>query len=596
MRLIQRVMTGTCALVLGGAGFSSAGYATGTTVYGAGSSLVAPYAREEFDCFGHDANLYFQNATPANAPTVTNPLSFTYNGTQCTSLNEITGNGAPPVAAPIDSTSTLNYESTGSGTGIKAIFRHDATAIGALPSTWPSAPLGVQYALAETSLDATDVSIWNSGNDSAYNSGTNVCSSSGTEHVGLCIAGPGETPGGSNQYANPAQSYGALIQIPMLVTPVAIAFDPVYAKVLNADNSVTEYKFNLRFPRANGSGGLRLDQATFCKIFNGQITNWNDPAIKALNGNKSLEDPNDPTPAQHWSVTLQIVGRSDSSGTTSLFTRHAAAICPSVSYTSPTVNNYTSVTTTLPSAILGPTYNKNQGPNVAPAGETPGKFTVANGSDGVAQYVGFTQTPTTVGVAMLQGRIGYVGPDYALPYVNNTHATPSVLMTATLKNHAGTWEIPTPGTAAVAFGSQLPPQTSNASTGYYDASATSTGLRSNPQDWVQGTTTSSYLADPTPATAYPIVGTSNMIFYTCYKSGYSLNTMVGFLKWYGTAAEINGATTGLLQEAGFSAVPTVWRKAIQNTFITPSAAAGTSSLNLEPDAAGFGVCSSKVGG
>src|SRR3546814_19751333 len=109
-----------------------------------------------------------------------------------------------------------------------------------------------------------------------------------------------------------------MIQFPSLVAPVTIAFDPVYKKVRNADNSVTEYSFNLRFPRADGSGGLRLDQDTVCKIFNGQITNWNDPALKALNGNQDLKDPSD---TAAFDVPLQIVGRADSSGPRSLWTR-----------------------------------------------------------------------------------------------------------------------------------------------------------------------------------------------------------------------------------------------------------------------------------
>ena len=41
------------------------------------------------------------------------------------------------------------------------------------------------------------------------------------------------------------------------------------------------------------SGGLRLDQDAYCRIWNGQITNWNDARLKALNGNVSLQDPQD---------------------------------------------------------------------------------------------------------------------------------------------------------------------------------------------------------------------------------------------------------------------------------------------------------------
>jgi ABC-type phosphate transport system substrate-binding protein len=558
------MLMGATALVVGATGFAGAGNAAGTSVYGLGSSLVAPYVREEFDCFGSDANAYYQASPSTNAPIVNNPLPYvdTTAGTQCTSLNPITGAGAPTTVAPIDATSQLNYESTGSGTGIKGLVAHDATKAGALPSAWPSAPLGVQFGFAETSLDSTDVGIYNNGNVTGSTCG-------GQEHIGLCVVAPGVTPG-SGQVANPASQYGSVIQIPMLITPVAIGFDPVYEKVYDVGSgSTTSYKFRLHFPRADGSGGLHLDVATLCKIFNGQIQNWNDPALTALNGGTSLKDPTDPTPAGAWSVPLQIVGRSDSSGTTSLFTRHMAKVCPGVTYATGFQNNYTSVTTTLPSAIYAGVYTKTGAPgNNTPApGEVLGKFTGANGSDGVAEYVGFTRPVNATTTTLIQGRIGYLGPDYTLPAVTVTKSTASVLQTASLQNHANKWVAPTAGGALAAFAAQLPPQST--SKGVYSASTTANGLRSNPQDWVQGTTTSSYLADPIPATAYPITGTSNGLYYTCYSSAAKVTTMVGYLNWYLTNPNTISAT-GILGVAGFSPLPTAWRTAVLQTFVKPT--------------------------
>ena len=52
---------------------------------------------------------------------------------------------------------------------------------------------------------------------------------------------------------------------------------------------------------------LVLDASTLAKIFNGKITRWDDPAIKALN---SEEMPSEP---------IQVVYRSDGSGTTDNF-------------------------------------------------------------------------------------------------------------------------------------------------------------------------------------------------------------------------------------------------------------------------------------
>jgi phosphate transport system substrate-binding protein len=60
--------------------------------------------------------------------------------------------------------------------------------------------------------------------------------------------------------------------------------------------------------------GLKLDGATAANIFLGNITTWNDPAIAALNPGVSLP-----------STPIQIVHRSDESGTTKVFTSWLAA-------------------------------------------------------------------------------------------------------------------------------------------------------------------------------------------------------------------------------------------------------------------------------
>src|SRR5436190_13492976 len=55
--------------------------------------------------------------------------------------------------------------------------------------------------------------------------------------------------------------------------------------------------------------GLKLDGPTIAKIFLGEITKWNDPAIAALNSSASLPDEN-----------ITVVHRADSSGTTFIYT------------------------------------------------------------------------------------------------------------------------------------------------------------------------------------------------------------------------------------------------------------------------------------
>lgn len=64
-----------------------------------------------------------------------------------------------------------------------------------------------------------------------------------------------------------------------------------------------------------GLDALTLDGTTLAEIFLGNVTNWNDPAIAALNPGADLPDRD-----------IVVVHRSDSSGTTSIFTTYLADV------------------------------------------------------------------------------------------------------------------------------------------------------------------------------------------------------------------------------------------------------------------------------
>jgi phosphate transport system substrate-binding protein len=63
--------------------------------------------------------------------------------------------------------------------------------------------------------------------------------------------------------------------------------------------------------------GLKLNGDTLSKIFLGTITNWNDPAITALNPGVTLP-----------SNAIVTVHRSESSGTTNVFTKYLSLVSP----------------------------------------------------------------------------------------------------------------------------------------------------------------------------------------------------------------------------------------------------------------------------
>ncbi len=85
------------------------------------------------------------------------------------------------------------------------------------------------------------------------------------------------------------------INIPWYISPIAVAFN------------------------VEGVKDLKLDADTIAKIFRGDITNWNDAAIKAANPDATLPD-----------LAITPVHRSDNSGTTENFTDYLAAAASGV--------------------------------------------------------------------------------------------------------------------------------------------------------------------------------------------------------------------------------------------------------------------------
>src|SRR5690348_817203 len=141
----------------------------------------------------------------------------------------------------------------------------------------------------------------------------------------------------------------------------------------------------------SGVTGLKLDATTLAKIFQGQITTWNNAAIKTLNPSANL--PSTP-------ITLAV--RSDSSGTTqnfSLYLQKAA----------------------------GSAWKLGSSSTI----DWPKTAHAANGGSGLAQAV--KSTPGAIG------------------YVDFSTATASGLSAATIKNSAGSFVAPsTTGATAAA--------------------------------------------------------------------------------------------------------------------------------------------------
>ncbi|MBV9992130.1 MAG: substrate-binding domain-containing protein [Alphaproteobacteria bacterium] len=573
------LLSGACALAVGA---TTGAQAAATKVYGGGSSLISVYMVQAFNCYGNPQQLIIRS--PLSLKTI-NP--FNYTGTK----------GTPQDCASehVVTNASLFYDSASSGVGIAGIFSHDPSSTAPNgygdidPNTGGEQDMpAISFGMSDAGLSSTDVGFYNNGNDDQ--GPTNTCT---VKEQNVCVVAPGETAHPPTTYPNPAQSYGALVQFPVSVDPIAFAYDPTYKKVTSADGTTTtSYHFNIKFAHADGSGGLRLDKTAYCTIFNGiaagnPITNWNDSRLKALNGGTSLMDPTDPDPSD-WNnngVTLQIAGRGDSSGTTSIFTRHLARVCGTTGINLPN-NQYADGATTLPVSLQGGTFD---GTNAT--GVVVGKFTLATGSGNLAKYVAFTAIPGA-GQTLKQGNMAYIGADFVAPAneINGTNAFN--LNSADLKNESNKWVAATGANAASAFGSIAPPQ-SNAN-GKYDGSGcanASAHCRAHPYDWVEPVSKTSLLAAPTGKTAYPVVGTTNVLLYTCYHNAKVASTVKKFFTWYIKNDVVQEVPDGLLTKNGLASLPTSWRTAINETFLTNG-----SGLNLTIDKSGAGVCTGVNGG
>lgn len=576
-----QMLVGASTLAIGLAA-SGAASAADVQVYGGGSSLISVYAQQAFNCYGNTQPLIIRS--PLSLKTL---ADFNYVGTK----------GAPQNCATqkINTKTDLHYDSASSGVGIAGIFSHDPSStapngygdINPNQSGEQDMP-AISFGMSDAGLSATDVGVWENGNDN--NGPTNPCS---TPEQGVCVVASGETAHPPTTYPNPHQNRGALIQFPASIDPIAVAYDPTYKKVEAADgSSTTSYHFNIHFAHPDGSGGWRLDQAAYCTIFNGvaatsgagPIENWNDPRLKVLNGNVSLADPADPD-KNNFSVPLQIAGRGDSSGTTSIFTRHLARVCGSTGINLPN-NQYADGATTLPASLQGGTFD---GTNAT--GVVLGKFTLATGSGNLAKYVAFTAVPAN-SATLQQGNIAYIGADFVAP-ANSVNGNNNFnLNSADLKNHNNRFQAATGANAAAAFGSIAPPQ-SNAQ-GHYDnttCSGPSAKCRQHPYDWAEPVSKTSPLADPTAKTAYPMVGTTNVLLYSCYANSQVAVLIPKFFAWYSKSTTVQEVPDGLLTKNGLAALPGPWRTAISETFTS-----NTSGLNLNINKGGTANCAGIPGG
>jgi ABC-type phosphate transport system substrate-binding protein len=523
------------------------------TLKGNGASSIANVLVQELNCLGgNNNNLGLNDNTSTNLP------EHVYSPAKTTAANRLFDCNSESVHADIQG----QYVSTGSGDGRADWKNLNAAAIPDAKNPFTTGAddwTNIHFAFSDAAISSTELGAYNSA-------------------------------------AKPTA--GAAIQVPMFVLPVAVAYSPVYGKKKLGDGTVVELKFHLKTPRADGTGGLRLKKTTYCGIFNGTITNFNDPAITADNGGVPLFDTTNDT-ASRWSsagVPIKLVGRQEKSGTTNIFTRHLTAACGG-GYTAggtdllPTGRISVAAGTDASGGYAEATYNKTTGALLSGESEVPGKFGVVNGSDGVAHAIAFAPAdPVNNGDVTLNGHFGYVGADWVAPATISA----SLLHSADLQMASDTtgkkFYAPTAANATLSFKGILPPQ-SDAKGKYNTTPATGalTGNRNDPLAWVlPASVASNPLAQP--VNGYPIVGTTNMLLYTCYANADVRKAVQAFAELHlgkltvgdniaatakvpaklvtNVAKSSDGLPTGILARNGIAPLPAQWVNAINETFFT----------------------------
>jgi phosphate transport system substrate-binding protein len=199
--------------------------------------------------------------------------------------------------------------------------------------------------------------------------------------------------GGIEQFTKLTVDFGAS-DAPMKDEEVAAAEAASGAKVLHIPTVFGSVVLAYNLPDVQE---LKLDSDTLAAIFLGEITKWNDAKIVAINSGVALPD-----------TDIQVVHRSDSSGTTNIFTSYLADV------------------------------NQGWADKVGGGKEVQWPAGVGGqGNDGVAAVI-----------QQQEGSIGYVELSYAIE---------SDLTMASLKNQAGNFIVPSlESTSAAAAGAQFP--------------------------------------------------------------------------------------------------------------------------------------------
>lgn len=345
-----------------------------------------------------------------------------------------------------------------------------------------------------------------------------------------------------------AGGWGAAIQVPAFIGGTAIAYNPA-----SGGGVVWTEKGK---KASGGTSFVDLSRETYCGIFSGHITDWNDSHITADNKGISITGG--------VSSPIEVVVRSDGSGTTFLFTNGVLHQCGSASHPSHGIaagmafedswisDNGLNPVTFDPNDNVNFQSNNNFYINIAPA-HVPAAMhlTKKPGNGGIESYASVTP-----------GTIAYLSGDFVKPVAGRTLATANlqewdnVLAIEAGATTTKKWVAITPKTVSKIMSTTVPP--------VFTAGCVS-NCATNPLDWGKSN------PFPTSSSTYPLGGFTFFDMYTCYGSATDKDALfgqtaghLGFFRWYyGSTTENAGLPKAILSADSFGVLPGKWIGAIK---------------------------------